>query len=597
MTKLILAFYLCLPLFSFARYKLKPIVYSSKQDVTNENMIEDFRVISKDDSEMISAHQLEDVVRTLPGVVTSHNGGIGGKSSVFVRGSESRHTLILIDGVRYHDPTSPDRTINLSVLKDLDIERIEFLRGSQGVLYGSDAIGGVINIITKKGDGKSSVRLTKGYYDQYNVQNTFVLGANIFSFSAHYFDSDALSAAKDGVEQDQNINKGVTLKHSFDKEGLKSETTIKYVDVHLDTDRLEQPSQTPADDTGTFSKDTQLFINQKLEMEIVEQRSLYLDIALSQYDRKEKYYNSDFLRYDRMLYEGDTVATEIKLKEQFLDGSLIYGIGHSIDSAKNSDDFDEKQSLLDLFVNHHQQYWGYNFSYGARLTRNNDFGDHLVYKLGLERDLIYKRLKVGAMLGTGFKAPSIAQQFTPSFGNAELAPEKSLDWELFSEFDYGPYEQRLTYFHSEIDDLIGFLNSSYENTGALLSKGVEFGQRFSFKSFYVSLDMTLQSLENEDGTKVLRRPEKTYDLSYGHNFNDLHSLQVLFKWVGERYDRQVSEDIFLGEYATTDLSYRFMKKNVSIITSVRNLFDTKYELVKGYSTLGRNMAVNLKISY
>ncbi len=167
---------------SFAQdYSIDSIFVTSKQSIPQKSETSSTFTITKDDIERNPKANLLELLSQVPGIDISTTGIQGGESSIFIRGAEARHTLILIDGVRSFDPTSIGRTFNASILDLVNIERIEILKGNQSVLYGSDAIGGVINIITKLGSQNKLIKLSTGNFNQ--VSAGFGTDYNKFSYS------------------------------------------------------------------------------------------------------------------------------------------------------------------------------------------------------------------------------------------------------------------------------------------------------------------------------------------------------------------------------------------------------------------------------
>lgn len=586
----------------FANVEMEPIIYSSKQDVKESNFIDAYNVINEDEIEMTSSPQLEDLLSKQSFVTTKTSGAIGGESSIFIRGTESRHTIILIDGVRVHDPTSVDRTMNLSMIKNTDIERVEILRGSQSALYGSDAIGGVVNIITKKGKRKQKVKLQGGYAKQIESTNSFSIGENEFNLNAHYFESDFLSAAADETEKDLHVHKGFHISHRINHDKIKARTSLKYFDAHLDTDRFDFTKNKPVDDRGSFSKDGQVQINHQLDINLQEQRDMSFNISASKYKRKNKYYS--VTDYERDFYEGDSIQTEIKMNETLLDGNIIYGFFQLNDSYHDDSVSRETQVINEMFYNHYQEIENYIFSYGGRLTSNTQFGDHLVYKASLERNFLEKQLKFGGSLSTAYKAPSIYQQFAPETaygknGNKNLAPEKSKNIEVFTEYNCTNFMSRMTYYNMEISDLIEHTGANgYVNSSTLFTKGFELENTFfTSENLSLSLNGFYYHYDKSNGSKVLRRPTRSYSSKFTYKANDKHRVMLNLLWNDERFDMQGSEVVKLSSYELIDLSYQFSRENFTLLASVNNLLDREYQLVKGYSTMGRNFSINIGLQY
>ena len=584
-----------------SQVKLEPIIHSSKQEIAKKDSLNKASIVEQDDIETLGAHQLDELLRKSFGVAIASTGSITGESSAFIRGAESRHTLILIDGMKFYDPTSLGRNINLNTLRILDIERIELLEGTQSTLYGSDAIGGVINIITKKGSDKSSALVGGGYYSTLNLNQSLNFDQNSFHFAASYLESDELSTARNGAEKDNSINKTLSITHNFENEELFMKTVFRNSSQFNNTDTQEFSTGEIKDDFNNYSKNDQLFLSHSLEVKVMPQRTVYFDLSFSKHKRVEKFLvESD---YQRSTFDGDSLIGEIRVKEQFLDGNLIYGISQSNDfvSSKELDRADQKMS--DLFINHYQKFMGLSFDYGARVTHNQDFGTHLVYKAGVEKPFAQNQLFFGLISATGFKAPSISQLYSPDIGgfqigNESLAPEKSLSHEFYSKINYGIYEGRVSFFNQKISDLVEFQNASgYVNSKELEIRGFEFKNHLSLRRIELCFLLNLYDFDKTGSFDVLRRAERNYLIFANHRISDEHEIGFNWNYQSDRADVLNNKQVKLGEFDTFDLNYKFSRKRVTLFANIQNLFDRKYELVKGYSTLGRSVSVRVKWDY
>lgn len=581
---------------------LEPIIHTSKQEIKQNHMIEKTQVIPIEDIKLSASHRIENLIANLPGIYISHSGAIGGESSIFVRGTEARHTLILIDGVKFYDPTSVGRTLNLGTLNTSDIERIEFISGDQSVLYGSDAIGGVINVITKKGQNKNFIAGTTGYYRQIRSENTVNFERNVLSVAAHYLDSDELSIVAGDGEKDININRGISINHFFSNDSFNMSTSFRYLDNYATADGFDFASQTPTEDKRAFGKDNQILFHHKTTTNIAEQRKLIFDLSFFKYKRENKYF--EVIDYNKASYIGDNMTVEIRLQDDFLDGNVIYGVAESKDLYRDDEIASLEQNSFALFANHYQRINKYIVNYGFRLTGNEYFGNHLVYKTSAKKIFWDNKLSLGASFGTGFKAPSIYQQFAPAssfgkIGNKDISPEKSESFETFFETSLNIYKARLSYFSIKVADLIDYGSAAqgFINISELRSRGVEVSQELKYGRSITSFDINLLKLEREDGNRVLRRPERMYVLRHKYSFNDRNMISSSWHWNDERYDVQGPKEIKLGAYDLLDVSYILKFQSLELACTVKNILDRKYELVKNYATLGRTVSVDLEFSY
>ena len=164
------------------------VVTATRMETPAEELPQAITVIGETELQN-KGQNIGEVLRTVPGVVLSQNGGPGQPQSLFLRGAKSEHTIVIVDGIIVNDPMSPSRSFDFSQIPVGEIERIEILRGPQSVLYGSDAMGGAIQIFTKHGYNDPIIRLEYGSYDSYKA------GFSAYGFNADYFQTKGFSAA------------------------------------------------------------------------------------------------------------------------------------------------------------------------------------------------------------------------------------------------------------------------------------------------------------------------------------------------------------------------------------------------------------------
>ena len=175
------------------------VVTASRVPEDYENVASSITIIDRETIEQRKSINVLDLLRTVPGIHVAQNGAFGQKASIFMRGTNPEHTLIMINGVRLNDPLDPSRAANISNLQVANIERIEILRGAHSVIYGADAIGGVINIITKKGEGPpvTTYRQEFGSYETFyeQIESRGRVGRISYAVGGSRLDTDGISAA------------------------------------------------------------------------------------------------------------------------------------------------------------------------------------------------------------------------------------------------------------------------------------------------------------------------------------------------------------------------------------------------------------------
>ncbi|MEX1099666.1 MAG: TonB-dependent receptor plug domain-containing protein, partial [Bacteriovoracaceae bacterium] len=266
--------FLLLPVFAFSQtYQLEKIVIGSKRGLSEDVFSTYTEAIS--DFSSAGNRKALDVLEQMPGVSVNQSGAPGQQAFIHIRGSEARHVLVLIDGIRVNDPSSVDKSFNAALLNVGDIEKIEVLKGSQTLLYGSEAMGGVVNIITKKASAKNFVSAHAGFSRGFNLDHTLIKDNSILR--AHFFhdQSEGVSAAAGGSEKDGFQNKGATLNLSRQfSEKFEGEWTYKVMDQFVETDTVDMSE--PVDAQDDYSKSIQQVFSQKLNYNQEDSRFSYL---------------------------------------------------------------------------------------------------------------------------------------------------------------------------------------------------------------------------------------------------------------------------------------------------------------------------------
>lgn len=582
---------------------LEPIIFSSKQKLKSAEVTSSHVIYEVDDLERTSIGRATELMQRIPGVEVSQTGVTGGEASIYIRGAEARHTLILIDGVKFYDPSSIGRTLNVATLNTLDIERIEVLKGAQSVLYGSDAIGGVINIITKKGRAKDSVKFSTGYYNELALENSFSFKDTLLYLNAYYQDTAVESEALDEAEKDANVNRGFTGSYSFDAFGVEFETLFKMVDNYAEVDRYDYSNYTTDDDRNAYGKDKSRFFNQKAMYQLSDSEKIKANLNYHKYERVNKTYNQFDIDYDTYNYYGSVLGTEVSYNKDHLNGHETLGIDYSIETYEDDSDEQFNSSYFDVFYMRDLNHFNMNFDLGSRLTHNEDFGSHIVYHAGVKKEFVPKHF-IGLNNKTGFKAPSVYQLKAPEsnfgkIGNEDLGPEKSNNYEVNYEYRTSDKLFTTSVFYNEVKDFIGFGSEGYENTKGAIYRGLEvsFDHKMTKREYGINASYTTYKLSS--ALEATRRPDYTLTTYYLEKINDIHSVLVDLQYKGLRFDNgdPNKDQIELDPYTILNVDYQFQKNNFDLIVSVKNITDEEYELATGYTTLGRNFQLTGRYNY
>ena len=566
---------------------LDPIVFSSKSETSTENMTSSYFIYDVNELEKKTHSRTVDLLKQIPGVEYSQTGLLGGQAALYIRGLESKHTIVLIDGVRYYDASNTDKQLNTATLNSLDIEKVEVLKGSQGVLYGADAIGGVINIITKSGKMNNTISYSDGYYRQLSLENTFDFGDHLFQLSGFYQQSEFASEVKDGDEIDAHIAKGISLNHSVEYKKIQFKSYLKLNSAFSEVDGDQ------VDDDEAYGKDESIFVKEGIEYNYNENTQVKFDISYHKIERENKYFDSfTTSSYQTPEYVSILFNRELSLLSKVSDGTWLYGISHNTETVDTSDIDSKENTLVDTYFNRVLKRDMSTYNFGARLASNDDFGSHLIYQLGYKRQL-NKKHAVKFSNGTGFKTPSIFQKLDPTYGNKNLSPEKSYHVDVSYEYEDLNYLFSSTVYQTEVENVIGF-TSKYANVDSGKYKGVEFYTSTKDETEKISMSLNFVNIKLSDGKEASRRPNFSYQTTYSEKYNDHHQYKINWEWKGRRFDINEKE---VKPFDLWNLDYIYSAKEIQFITSFKNIFDREYEVARGYSTLGRSLQVTFQYKY
>ncbi len=587
-------------------------------------------------SEDISRKQLKTVVDLLKetiGLSLTQQGGPGKLASVFMRGANSNHTLVIVDGAEMNDPSSPNNAFDFSTLNTNDIARIEIVRGPQSTLYGSDALAGVINIITKRGNGKPTFSFSgEGGSNNYFRSDFSALGSlsNLsYAFFASKSGSNGISAANSlngNTEKDGFSNNAFTSRLSYDLlTNMKLGFIYKFTNTKAD---LDQSAKNGDDPNFSYKQEEHLLkanINSSLLGEkwqqdfstsFIKRFSNAVDLAdqfrpksssdaFNNANRfKMEWQNNLHLIENNLITIGVETETETASTSYFSNGA--WGPFNSVfpkQSIRTTGFYLQDQ------INISNSFFA---SLGLRYDKNEKFGGVTTYRIAPAYYFSTTGTKLKATYGTGFKAPSLFYLFDPMFGNPNLQPEKSKGWDFGFEhyFMNKNISLGITYFNLKFENMFGFdKNFRTVNIAKASSHGVEISasanyfQNLSLNGNYTFTEAKDEYEQSADfGKSLLRRPKHKLSLSANYVLNEKLNLNVRINYVGSRDDKDFStfpaQRITMPTYTLVNLSasYKFLDY-LELTVRIENLFDKQYEEVLYYGTLGRSFYAGMNLNF
>jgi len=556
-----------------------------------------------------------DVLRAVPGVSIAQYGQFGGGASIYLRGTNNAHTLIMIDGVRVGDPMASDGKMSISDLSTDNIERIEIIRGAQSVLYGSDAIGGVINIITKKGKGKPEFYLSAegGSFETFR-ETLGVSGANdkvSYSASVSRLDTKGVSKADEDLgntEQDYYHNTNISARLDAQiSETVRAGFSVRHSESSMDFDGYGPPTWGFAD--ADEVQDTDITsVSTNFDQDIFDwwQHSIKLGTTETKREYTENgsfdstYKGTTKLaswQHNFFIKDKDTITAGFDYQEESGD---VQSTGGNIT--------EKKVDTNSLFIqNKWTPFKGFSFTLGMRHDDHQTFGGEDTYKGALAYLYEETGTKIRTSYGTGFRAPSLYQLYS-SYGDPNLNPEESKGYDVG--IDQELFERKVllsvTYFQTEIDQLIdwNWTTWKYYNVGKAKTKGWE--TSVSFKPLdWLSLDAhyTYTGAKDEtpggtsQGKYLIYRPKHTGGASL--NIRPLEKLNVNLntQYVGKRY-RNTSNTAEMPSYILVNLAASYeVTQWLQVFGRVDNLTDQNYQSIYQYGEPGIGIYGGIKATF
>ncbi|OGR83903.1 MAG: hypothetical protein A2902_05380 [Elusimicrobia bacterium RIFCSPLOWO2_01_FULL_64_13] len=606
----------------------EPLVVTANRLATPpEEVASSFYVITREEIEAKQKSSVLELLRGAPALDVVQSGGAGKTTSIFIRGANSEHTLVMLDGVEMNDPMSAGRSYDFAHLGTENIDRIEIIRGPQSTLYGSDALGGVINIITRRGENKIGITAVAegGSFETYR-QQVDANGGNPrlnYSLGVSRVKTSGISSAlaggsasfeKDGYENTSLSTRfGLTPSESFD-----FETVFKFFDAKADID-----NGAAQDDPNHRSNAREVLFKSQAGLKLFDEAwKQKLSFSLSDHhqdvdngfdadhpnDRSSTVFDSRLYRVDwqndLQLHEANTLTLGLEAQEERGESDSFF---ESSFGTFTSNFGREKARTNGLYVQDQLKLWDSFFAtLGGRVDDHERFGSKTTYRFGSAYVFQPTSGKVKGTYGTGFKAPSLFQLHS-AFGDKDLRPEESIGWDVGLEQPF--FDERASlgaaYFRNDFKDLIDFdpAASRYANTVNARSSGVEaFAQARPFGPLRVRLDYTHTSTENKStGQELLRRPRNKFGASSQYNFPKRQAyvnLGVVFVGRRDDLDFDTGERVRLKDYTLVNLAGGFETvKNFKLFGRIENLLDQKYEEVAGFGTPGISGFAGVKWTY
>ena len=589
-------------------------------------------ILTKEELLQTGEPLLMKALQKIAAVSIIQNGPPGTATSLFLRGSNSEHTLIMIDGVEVNDPISPARSFDLAHLLTANIERVEILPGPQSTLYGSDALGGVINIITSSGEGEPHLALS-GQIGSWKTNQVQITSAGewrrlAYSLSLSHFQDEGISAAstaypgnkeKDGYE---NLSLSGRLDFTFSPTN-KLTLFLRAIKARTEIDNFGGPY---GDDPNNLQKNHHLITRVQWQHFLLASRWEQLLSLNLVFNQRKNNNPSDSLHPD---YSDQASFRSSFLKLEWQNNlylhpqnTLTFGVDYKKEIGQSeytgltpwgkiSSTFPAQQAYsYGFYLQDFIRLQPYFFcQVGFRWDHYFHFGSVLTYRFTPSLILPYTQTQLKLSLGSAFKAPSLYQLYAPPslfgpIGNENLRPEKSRGWEIgFHQPLLNDKTQlALTYFCQDYENLIQFhFLKGFINTGQARSRGWEFsGKTYVFNHLQLTCDYThLRARDRQTNQPLLRRPSTRLNLGMNYSLKEKFIAALWLSYYGSRPDTDYSSwpprKVTLSPFKLVNFhfAYNFLP-SLQVFLRIDNLFNEQYELIKGYGTYGFSLYLGIK---
>ena len=575
------------------------IVKSTRSNSNVYQLGSSVEIISAEEIKKNSFNFVSEALQTSSGVYVSQTGSFGGTATVRIRGASSDQTLVLIDGVPISDPSSPGGGYDFSSLLTSNIDRIEILKGSQSTLWGSDAIGGVINIVTFENASIPNIHLNTeiGSFNTEKIGTDFNIANEHNSLFLSYdsYKSDGISKAdkRDGNSEKDGIgSRSYLLKTNHNIFNSEISSNINYRESDVDYDGYG--FATGVTDSDENTKGRQLNWSLLLRKAFLDDQ-LVNSILFGESEIDRKYYTNNILNFSAkgerkfIRYVGNYSLND--------NNSFTFGFENE-EVATSGVDFDTRSIFL-LYETLISKNFG--FSLGLRGDDRNNLASQETPKITAFYNL-NDEWRLRANWGEGFKLPTIFQSTFFCCGaekpNENLLPETSEGYEIGIDYKSNENFNKIgvTFFDQDISNMIDFSFSigGYENIKKVYSKGIEVNFVSQLKdNITISGNFAKLDSENEFGSRLSRLPEEKGNLNIDFSLGLKNNFYISLFYNGDEVDPRGE----VSDWFRSDLNFsRNISDKAKIYFKVKNIFDEEYQDIYGYGTEERSFSIGINLS-
>ncbi|WEK21166.1 MAG: TonB-dependent receptor [Candidatus Pedobacter colombiensis] len=579
------------------------VISATKNDQKQSQTGKVVTIIGRDVLDRSQGKSLVELLNEQAGlIVGGATANAGLNKSLFFRGAGSSYAVVLIDGILASNPAGSGSAFDLRMVAIDQIDHIEILKGGQSTIYGSDAVAGVINIVTKKGkDAGNSVYGVASYGTYNTYKGTIGMSANVdkFSYNIAYTQgkTDGFSEAAEPVgntipfEKDGNKTAAVNANFSLQAaDNFSISPFLRYFYGHYDfdagpfEDNATNNSKIKHFNGGVSSKYN--FGTGKLNLNYsYETSSIW---ALNQYGSSlgEGKLNLIDLFYNQKL--GNKV-------------DVLLGLDNRATSSRTNSGASVSTNLFSTYASVFAHDLSiFNIEIGGRYNKHKQYGENYTYNITPSINII-KQIKLFGTISTAFKTPTLENLFGLYGANLNLKPETSKNYEAGINFSLADnkYALRISGFKRDLNDAIVYGNVGYVNQAHQTAKGIEiepmvkFGA-FNINGYYAYVEGTeFNFVTNEVSDYLLRRPKHIFGINAGIQATKNLYLSSFFKYNGSRSDANFNDYVIVNLPAYKLLNfygeYTLIKRHVKLFADLKNVLNEKYTEFYGYNSMGFNM--------
>lgn len=601
--------------------QLDPIVITASKTAEKASEVPArISVISKEEIEKNPISNLSNILQKDASIYIKQNGGLGQGTNLLIRGTNPNHILLLKDGARLNTPNtfSP---IYPELLDTTNLDRIEILKGPASVQYGTDAIGGVIQMITSTPERNSA--FVTGIYGEDNTYKA-IIGTDLVSDTGFFAQIRGQSMESDGTHifNTQPDN----LKAAYDQKGYSAKLGYDNKNnLNTSVEISQNKGANNYSDNGGISNTAKREFDNQLVSTRVEYKptsNITINTRYSNFKDTQEYRESSPYHADTKRNEGD-----LNVKWQFTQAQNIL-VGASIDNTEYQDAsiLNGKQDIdsTGYYLQHQYKTDKISTQLGIRLEDNEKFGTHNVGQ-GAVRYFVLPSTSIYANIGTAFRAPSLTELYYHSeadygsggiyhtYGNTNLKPEESTSYEIGLDHQFTPaLTAYLSVYKTDVKNLIASTSSfdaatntttsTYENLNKAQFSGGEVGFKWKQDDLFLSTEYAYVKTENkETGLEIAYRPKQTLTLTTGLE-NTVYGVSASLIARSNSNAQNSANPQKVPGYATVDLNaYWNINPNVKVFTNIENVGDSEYKTVYNFGNWyvngGRQASVGVTFRY